>query len=128
MLTQTQKDKLEPLTNHPKFGKLLIEAMKTWEISTPKQKTWGTTRFDKHYNLLNKWELMEDSNQCCCLIGASMVGKAMTENDIIASVDKYFDLDSTAWDLVSGFDSSNDFEFSTDAGNFGKQVADILFT
>lgn len=124
MLTENQKSKLEPLTHHPKFGKLLIEAMKTWEISTPKQKTWGTTRFDKHYNLLAKWEL---SNQCCCLVGASMVGKTLTENDIIASVDKYFELDYTAWDLVGGFDSSDDFEFSTDAGNFGKQVADILF-
>ena len=126
MLTQDQKDKLEPLTLHPKFGKLLQEAMKTWETATPKQKTWGATRFDDKYNLLDKWELRKDSNECC-LIGASMIEKSSTECDIVESVNDCFKLDDTAWDLICGFDSSDNLEFSNEAGKFGKQVADILF-
>lgn len=126
MLTQDQKDKLEPLTKHEKFGKLLIEAMKTWETATPKQKTWGAKRFDDKCNLLDKWELRKDSNECC-LIGAAMIEKSLTEYDIVESANNYFKLDDTAWDLICGFDSSDDLEFSHDAGKFGKQVADILF-
>ena len=124
MLTQDQKDKLEPLTLHPRFGKLLKEAMKTWESATPKRATWGATRFDDNCNLLDKWEVMGD---CCCLVGASMVGKALTEKDVIESTNDYFKLDGDAWDLVCGFDCSDNLEFSHEAGKFGKQVADILF-
>lgn len=126
MLTQNQKDKLEPLTRHEKFGKLLIEAMKTWESATPKQKTWGATRFDDKCNLLDKWKLRKDSNECC-LIGASVVEKSLTENDIVESANDYFKLDNTAWDLVCGFDSSDDWESSNEAIKFGRQVAEILF-
>lgn len=126
MLTQDQKTQLTPLTHHEKYGELLIEAMKTWEITTPKQKTWGATRFDDKYNLLGKWELRKDSNECC-LIGASMIKKSFTENEIIESANDYFKLDDTAWDLICGFDSSYDLEFSNEASKFGRQVADILF-
>lgn len=126
MLTQDQKDKLEPLTKHEKFGKLLIEAMKTWETATPKQKTWGATRFDDKYNLLDKWKFRKDSYECC-LIGAAMIEKSLTENDIVESANDYFKLDDMAWDLICGFDSPDYWEFSHEAGKFGKQVADILF-
>lgn len=126
MLTQDQKDKLEPLTLHSKFGKLLKEAMKTWESATPKRATWGATRFDDNCNLLDKWELRKNSNECC-LVGASMVGKNLTENDIIESANNYFKLDGDAWDLVCGFDCSDNLEFSHEAGKFGKKVTDILF-
>ncbi len=126
MLTQNQKDKLELLTHHEKFGKLLIDAMKTWETATPKQKTWGITRYDDKYNLLDKWEFRKDSNECC-LIGGSMINQALTKYDIVESATNYFKLDDTAWDLICGFDSSDDLEFSNEAGKFGKQVADILF-
>lgn len=125
MLTQNQKDKLEPLTHHEKFGKLLIEAMKTWETATPKRKTWGATRFDDKYNLLDKWELRKYSNECC-LIGASIIGKS-TKDGIVESANDCFKLDNTAWDLICGFDSSDDWESSNEAIKFGRQVADILF-
>lgn len=126
MLTQDQKDKLEPLTLHPRFGKLLKEAMKTWESATPKRATWGATRFDDKCNLLDKWELRKNSNECC-LVGASIIGKNLTENDIIESANNYFKLDGDAWDLVCGFDCSDNLEFSHEAGKFGKKVTDILF-
>jgi hypothetical protein len=126
MLTPEQKSKLEPLTHHEKYGKLLIEAMKTWETTTPKQKTWGVTRFDDKYNLLDKWELRKDSNECC-LIGASMIEKSFTEYEIVESANDCFKLDDTAWDLICGFDSFDDLEFSNEANKFGRQVADMLF-
>lgn len=46
MLTEEQKIKLELLTHHPKYGKLLIDAMETWDFTTPSQNTIGITRWE----------------------------------------------------------------------------------
>ena len=118
MLTEIQKLKLEPLTHHEKYGKLLINAMKTWETIHPKQREFGVFRGKD-----SKWEA--DSEIGCCLIGAAITGKNSRHERICTAI-KYFSLDrKDMWSLSDGFDdhSTNDSE----AWLFGKTVSDILF-
>lgn len=125
MLTQEQKDLLEPLTRHERYGKLLIDAMKTWEIAEPKKATYGVSRYNN--DVQSNWEIISDYNKCC-LVGASIVGKSekdsRTEETMIA-----FDLSELeALSLAAGFDGYDEFNSDFEAYRFGNQVSAILFT
>jgi len=118
MLTQDQKSKLEPLTKHEKFGKLLIEAIKTWEVIHPKQREFGVFK-GKEF----KWEA--DSETGCCLIGAAITGKDSRHERICTATD-CFSLDrKDLWALSDGFDDHSIDE--SEACLFGKTVSDIVF-
>jgi hypothetical protein len=118
MLTQTQKNKLEPLTKHEKFGKLLIDAMKTWEFIHPKQREFGVFRGKD-----SKWEA--DFETGCCLIGAAITGKDSL-NDRFGTVMQSFSIDQKdMWRLSDGFDDHSNNE--SEAWLFGKTVSDIVF-
>lgn len=124
MLTQEQKDLLEPLTHHERYGKLLIDAIKIWETANPKQKTYGVSRWNDDYQ--NKWELQTDYNNCC-LVGASVVGKS-EKNSCTEEVMTAFNLSMLeALSLARGFDESDLYNEDFSAYSFGKKVARILF-
>ena len=118
MLTEIQKSKLEPLTHHEKYGKLLIDAMKTWETIHPKQREFGVFRGKD-----SKWEA--DYETGCCLIGAAIAGKD-SQDDRFAVITKSFSFEEKdIWVLSDGFDvHSND---ESEAWLFGKTVSDIVF-
>lgn len=105
MLTKTQIKNLESLTIHPRFGKLLTNAMEQWskedvnittgsygitivssEISTKANAETGmetdteltrklTTETDTEVNSLEKEYSFAHEDKRCCLIGASLIGK-----------------------------------------------------
>jgi len=113
MLTQDQKD-LEPLTNHPKYGELLICAINTWEAATPKR--------GDYFN----------SNRECCLVGAA-IGEPVLNWARTASID--FELYMPEiWTISDGFENgfeNNYKQYSLersldDCYNFGKAVANIV--
>ena len=109
MLTQDQKNQLNPLTLHPKFGRLLTEAIKTWETMTPKQRTF-----------------CDDTMNNCCLVGASVLNDYILSSNWKSAVtlasEKF-----TGYEVVTvsdGFDNEPSYE---DEGyNFGKAVSDIV--
>lgn len=117
MLTQDQKLKLEPLTHHEKYGKLLIDAMKTWENFYPKQREFGVFRGKE-----SKWEAYENG---CCLIGAAIVGKDSHYDRCTAVMKSFLFEEKDIWTLTNGFDGHCDNE--SEAWLFGKTVSDIVF-
>jgi len=125
MLTQEQKDKLEPLTKHSKFGKLLVEAMKAWEIAAPAKGNFG---LDKLW-LDSKFEFNSLKNPSCCLIGALLFKKTSNSYSLCLSAQYIFKLDHDDVNfLVAGFDCSNSFiSEKSEAYLFGNQVSNILF-
>lgn len=110
MLTQDQKDQLEPLTKHEKYGELLICAINTWETATPKQGYYFTP--DKK----------------CCLIGAS-VGESVLNPARKAAVSFELSIEEI-WSISDGFEDAKR-QYSSDkclidSWNFGKAVSDIV--
>ncbi len=125
MLTQDQKDKLEPLTRHEKYGKLLQEAIKGWEKVNPAKKRYGI------YHKVSKFELDVENPFVtgCCLLGAAMLLKNSDTDYVLDSVLKTFPeiSDDEACELMSGFDADDPL-YRTEAFNFGLEVSKILFT
>lgn len=119
MLTQEQKDLLEPLTHHEKYGKLLSDAMKTWETAKPKMFTFGLEMGG------GEWKL--DSFNSCCFVGASLVIKNKKQELIIESVVEIFALSkSEVWALSDGFDR-NPTCSESEAYIFANKVSSIVF-
>lgn len=125
MLTQEQLEKLEPLTQHPKYGKLLSDAIEVWkkENATPTKGTWG---------IIDDWEVQfnSDGTGRYCLIGAGLLDKLVVDHSKIATVSNYFKLDNLDFDLIVwGFDNVRVYdEFQNhDAYQFGLAVSKILF-
>ncbi len=125
MLTQEQKDKLHPLTLHPKFGKLLIEAIKGWENSTPKTQDFGISRFDSDPHIMRStWKLNPNSNKCCCLIGSAILGKDSSYGIISSAMNNFSLSEKEVNEIINGFD----YLFSDSEGhNFGNSVSKIIF-
>lgn len=126
MLTQDQKLKLEPLTHHEKYGKLLIEAMRSWETIRPERRCFGIDLKESNtwglYKFVNKF-----ANKCCCLIGAALLDKKSNVNHYVASaVDIYSVLPNEIENLIGGFDQDSSFS-SSEAYDFGRQVSEIIF-
>lgn len=125
MLTQDQKDLLAPLTHHERYGKLLINAMKAWETTTPKQKRYGVSRWNGDAE--SEWQI-EPNNNGCCLIGASILGKSESDTFLEEASISFQLTIAEVLSLAHGFDMAdirwNDDTFAYD---FGKQVAKIVF-
>jgi hypothetical protein len=127
MLTQEQKDLLEPLTHHQKFGKLLQEAIKGWEEVNPKKNQYGLN------HKFNKFELLirEDDSESigCCLLGSAMLFKYSDGSSVFSSVLQLFSKlnENSVSELMIGFDG-DDMNNETEAYKFGKQINKILFS
>ncbi len=127
MLTQDQKSKLKSLTCHEKYGKLLIEAMKTWETTHPKQRAFGVVRGKDEKWEVNYGEWETNYEVGCCLIGAAIVGKkSVYDTALEVAIAEFFLFDKKdTWVLSDGFDGHSNDE--SEAWFFGKNVSDILF-
>lgn len=120
MLTPEQKSKLELLTHHEKYGKILIEAIKSWELSKPMRRLFGIRFADT-------WKLEPFSNNCCCLIGAALLYKPANVNNYCQSITDNFSISvNETENLINGFDQNHSF-CSSEAYNFGRQVSEIIF-
>lgn len=133
MLTEIQKSKLEPLTHHPKYGKLLIDAMKTWDFTTPSQNTigitrWESDRFTDDVIPVYKWKIDEGYNNCCCLVGAFLLGKD-SHHDVWDSISISFNISrSNVRQLIDGFDGViNSVDSNHEGYQFAKSVSQCLF-
>lgn len=123
MLTPEQKFKLEPLTHHKKYGKILIEAMKSWETTKPTRRCFGIDLTKSN----DTWRLCKFSNKCCCLIGASLLDKKSNVNHFVRSaVEIYSVFPNEIENLISGFDQNYSF-CSSEAYDFGRQISEIIF-
>ena len=125
MLTQEQKDLLEPLTRHEKYGELLIHAMKAWEIAEPKRATYGVSRYNNTEQ--SNSEVISDYNKCC-LVGASIVGKSKS-NEYLEEAAISFQIDIIeTLSLAHGFDASGvRFNDDVNAYQCGNKVSSIIF-
>lgn len=125
MLTPEQINKLQTLTSHPKFGKLLIDAIIIWMYAIPKRETWGVI----DHSDSNLVELTKEN--CCCLIGAASVGKP--NQNIRDLISDYFEISFEDYaSLMCGFDGDRDlyggYHHDDDAYSFGRNVARIVFS
>lgn len=129
MLTQSQLDKLNSLTQHPKFGKLLLDAIENWKQIKPGRLDYGISS-----------KLLDDGSDIfigdkfkCCLIGASLIGKTCNWTKRETTHEhcvKYFGIsEDEVISLISGFDRSRDRapSASKEAYEFGYKVSEIIF-
>lgn len=124
MLTQEQKDKLEPLTKHERFGKLLIDAIKAWEIAKPEEGSYGVERD----NLDDAFDF-DSSDKHCCLLGAALYSKKSNNPGYDWVIREYFQIESNEMTaLHRGFDNSNINYLSKykEAFDFGQSVREIV--
>lgn len=123
MLNEQQIEQLELLTNHPKFGKLLLAAMETWKSdNNPKITYWGIRISDDFDSYI------ENGAGCSCLLGASLLNKNHNEcEDYFGSVRRIYNLDETEpMELMAGFDSKYENVGRTEAFNFAAKIAMIV--
>jgi hypothetical protein len=124
MLTQEQKVKLDPLTKHERYGKLLQEAIKGWEEVNPKKDVFGVYWDDGEFKL-DTGGL--DSVEGCCLLGSAMMHKKSDDDYVLNSVRYSFALnEEEASKLMSGFDGDGAL-YSNEAYEFGLKINKILF-
>jgi hypothetical protein len=125
MITEEQKNQLEILTRHERYGQLLIDAIKSWEKINPEQETYGVSRWNTH--IKSEWQ--GDINwDGCCLVGASIIGKS-NHDAYLEEVMTSFNLKLIeCLSLAYGFDGSDKRDdVCNEAYDFGNQVAKILF-
>lgn len=130
MLTQDQKNQLEPLTLHPRFGKLLTEAIKAWEVSSPKKGAYGV-----FFNSDEKgYRFSDEKNHCCCLIGAALyrLQSPIEEGCYSSDATSTYDIcENEMTGLINGFDTDEnqygEGKLYTEAYNFGLSVSNICF-
>ena len=126
MITEDQKNQLEIFTRHERYGRLLNDAIKSWEKITPKQRSYGVTRWNDD-NTQSEWQV-DDHQDGCCLIGASILGKSKYDTHLEEAA-VAFDLNIfEVLSLAYGFDFSEKRDNDNiEALEFGNQVARILF-
>lgn len=119
MLTPTQIKKLEPLTKHPRFGKLLIEAIKGWKHTTPRKGLFGIELGLKRYI---------SSEKKCCLLGAALINKHRKDNfGVKFDIIKRFNITEPEIDsLIDGFDDRNLLIEDRKAFEFAAKVRKIV--
>lgn len=122
MLTRDQKILLEPLTQHPKYGMLLIKAMKTWETNKPGIESFGANRYDG-IKWFDKWELSDEN--CYCLIGAAIIGENASASYTETAAKIISSTSEVIWQIVYGFDDDKNIAES-EAYLFGRAVGEIV--
>lgn len=133
MLTEDQKSKLESLTHNERYGKLLLNAIKTWEITIPSRGTFGVLDYKVNDDILLESEKLDhfilDKNCKCCLIGASLLGKKSCSGFSSALEEEYGLSFAEKIAIIDGFDAPNIYSIYSDydAFLFAKNVSEILF-
>ncbi len=123
MLTQEQINLLTPLMEHPRFGYLLKEAVKSWSNDiTPRSKAFGIVR--------DRFGVYKESSegQGCCLLGASLVKKSSLNDDYFLSIHRHFNLsEKECIHLFQGFDGIIPHHYTEpEAYQFGLAVRKIV--
>ena len=123
MLTQDQLIQLQPFTQHPRYGKLLSDAIEIWKQENVKP-VWGGfgIRTDETFQ---KPFMFENKVPQCCLVGAALIGKTPTfsRKDTICHL---YDISSDEYDdLWLGFDNDGGY-INHDAWEFANKVRDII--
>ena len=133
MLTQDQKSKLEPFTHDKRYGKLLLNSMKTWETTNPSRGTFGITDYKVNDDVLLESEKLDyyilDNGCKCCLIGASLLGKK-SRSGFTSALEEEYDLSfAEKVAIIDGFDAPNSVSVYSDydAFLFAKTVSEIIF-
>lgn len=123
MLTQEQKDKLESFTKHPKFGKLLVDAIITWEEINPAIDEYGVK-----VDFSDKGLIVKDRTKGCCLIGASVLNKISFDYSIDRTARKYFELsNSDVEEIIDGFDDVyEENRVNSEAYRFARNIGQIV--
>lgn len=133
MLTPEQKSKLKPLTHHEQYGKLLLNAMKTWETTNPSRGTFGITDYKINDDISLESEKLDyfilDNGCKCCLIGASLLGRKSFSGFNSALKEEYGLSSDEKIAIIDGFDAPNAYSIYSDydAFLFAKNVSEILF-
>lgn len=132
MLTPEQKSKLEPLTQNERYGKLLLNAMKSWETTNPSRGTFGITDYKENDDVSLESEKLDyfvlDNGCKCCLIGASLLGKK--SQGFTSALEEEYGLNfAEKVAIIDGFDAPNSVSVYSDydAFLFAKNVSEILF-
>lgn len=136
MLTQDQLNQLQPLTQHSRFGNLLIKSIEGWKISNPKDGNYGL-ELKTNFNTLETILVPDQFDNCTCLFGAAMIG-SIVEKPTFDNPDDPFERtvkklgfsDNVRHSLVIGFDnlsiSDCDFIIDQEAYDFAQQVRKIV--
>src|SRR5574338_959569 len=130
MITENQIEKLKPLTEHPRFGKLLLNAIENWKLVKPNIGAFGIRPIYKKESDFFVWK-EDNTNYGCCLIGSSLIN--ITNKNAASQFDlcelKYNLTDSEVYGLIIGFDNIHirNVEFDQKAYEFGKKVNEIIF-
>ena len=133
MLTEEQKSKLKPLTCNERYGKLLLNAMKSWETTNPSRGTFGITDYKVNDGVSLESEKLDyfilDNGCKCCLIGASLLGKKSRSGFTSALEEEYELSFAEKIAIIDGFDAPNTVSVYSDydAFLFAKNVSEILF-
>lgn len=123
MLTDQQIEKLKPLCNHPRFGKLLSDAIKVWKEPDVQISCKG---FGVYLNLSEVYSFDNDNKQCC-LIGAAILGKSSHVSMKVFCNMEYSMSEQDYDDLWLGFDSRTDLKINDyEVWKFGYNVRQIV--
>ena len=144
MLTEKQISLLEPLLLHPKFGKILLDAIESWkqEDIFPGTKSCGIdwNSNSKTYKAYKQYKIKKEENQTvealeqgayCCIIGAASIGKE--NKDILKKQFLiYFDISIVEYfSIQKGFDlipfENNNSQYDFEAYKFGSDVHKALW-
>lgn len=117
MLTENQKANLLKLTDHPKFGKLLIDAIETWnrEDILPWKRKYGIEFVNYRFEKI-KWH----GPSPCCLVGSALLEKDLIHESkryeiseaMFFALMKFYNINhDEANALIDGFDGVNDSGF-----------------
>ena len=121
MLTTQQLLDLDPLCQHPKFGKLLKDAIEIWKVSdiSPMPRHFGIDTKSNTYIL--------DYLRQCCIIGACVVNKP-SNISIFETIRNNYNIEGKEYDcIISGFENYTHSTENKQAYEFGKNVRKALF-
>lgn len=123
MLSSEKFQKLTALTDHPKFGKLLKQAITNWEKYNPERRTFGVSLGISIYE-------KSPYNIGCCLVGSALLGKDSSDSHTRAdSMRNLYNIsEAEFWGLSDGFDNREyGYNIDLEAYEFGERVGKICF-
>lgn len=122
MLTQDQINRLNPLCDHPKYGRIVQHAMNNWRgDANPNSGAFGIGSSES-----NIFEPILNNNSCC-LIGAALIGQVEIEYSIIRTAMLFFQLSYEEFrSLWHGFDNYHENDCDQEVFAFGLAVRNAL--
>lgn len=125
MLTDQQIEELEPLTKHPKYGKLLSDTVEVWKRDDviPANSQYGVwVRRGKF--------VFSDISKKCCILGAALVNKEYDSDwcGLREAISNFFEVYPDEQESISkGFDNFPKISATVEeAWEFGNQIFKII--